>query len=178
MSSFDRKGGTPFRGWRAGFLGALLSAAMLAGCTVQPVYGPKMGGGAVSSALKAISIDPADGRTAQIVRNRLISDFGAGDANPIYNLHLNVTVSESALGIGLAGASPTNSVTVAVSYRLTRVGTNDIILRDSERASASYERVNQAYTNVRAQLDAEERAAETAAEQVRLRIASALAARS
>jgi LPS-assembly lipoprotein len=128
--------------------------------------------------LRAITIDPVDTRVGQQVRNKLIFAFtGGGEpADPQYRMRLRVTSSETALGITREGSAPVYSVTVTVSYTVYRIGTTDIVLRETARGTASYDRSNQNYANIRAKLDAEDRAAEQAADEVRLRVAASTAA--
>jgi LPS-assembly lipoprotein len=176
MSSFDRAS----RDWRGAARAILfaLAAGLVSACTIQPVYGPVAGGGPVAAALRGVSIDPVDDRVGQVVRNRLLFGLNGGTNNtaPVYAMHLTVTDTEAPLGIGATGASPTNSVTVGVTYEVTKIGSKEIVVqRYTVRASASYAVVNQAFANTRAKIDAEDRAATSAADEIRIRVATALA---
>jgi LPS-assembly lipoprotein len=179
MSSYDRGRGGPRRFMPALAL-ALLGSVAVAGCTVQPVYSARpASGSAVGQTLASIAIDPVDTRVAQDVRNKLIFYMtgGAGEtSNPQYRLKLRVTSAQTALGISRTGSAPVYSVTVTASYTLTAIGSEDIILRETARGTASYDRSNQNFANIRALKDAEERAAVAAADEIRLRLASAIAA--
>jgi LPS-assembly lipoprotein len=144
-----------------------LLGSLLAGCTVQPVYGSRPDGSAVGRSLAGIAIDPVDSRVGQEVRNKLIFYMtgGAGEpSNPQYRMKLRVTSSETRLGISRTGSAPVRSLTVTASYTLTRVGSEEILVRETARGTASYDRSNQNYANIRAQLDAENRAAAQAAD--------------
>ena len=90
-------------------------------------------------------------------------------------MRLRVTSAETALGINREGSAPVYSVSVTVSYTLTRIGSDDIISRETARGTASYDRSNQNFANIRAKLDAENRAAAQAADEVRIRVAAATA---
>jgi LPS-assembly lipoprotein len=176
MSSFDRAA----RHWRgaARVVAFALAAGLVSACTIQPVYAPVAGAGSTAAALRGIAIDPVNDRVSQVVRNRLLFGLAGGTNNtqPVYQMHLVVTDSEAALGIGATGASPTNSVTVGVTYEVTRIGTKDVVVaRNTVRASASYALVNQSFANTRAKIDAENRAATSAADEIRIRVAAALA---
>ena len=156
-----------------------LAAAALAACTVQPVYAPQyaLGTTGKSASLTRVAIDPVNDRVAQVVRNKLMSGLNGGPsvADPVYRLRLVTSEIEVPLGVSNIEAAPTYSITVAVTYELTRVGGNQILLRSTSRGSASYDRVNSAFANTRAKIDAENRAAEVVADDIRLRIASAAA---
>jgi LPS-assembly lipoprotein len=175
MSSFNRAASYPRR--KAAWVSPLLASVFfLSACTIQPVYGPSPDGTATGQVLTSIAIDPVTDRVAQVVRNKLISGFGSdGGASPVYRMHLTVNTSEVALGIGAAGASPTNSVSVAVTYVITRFDSGKVVAKSAARATASFDIVNQEFANTRARLDAQNRAAATVADQVRIRVAAAIA---
>lgn len=177
MSSFERgnRGRGRFSGPAA--ILAFAAAVALSACTVQPVYGPAPGGASVAQTLRSIAIEPVDTRVGQVVRNRLMFYLtGGGEpADPQYRMRLRVTTSETALGITREGSAPVYSVTVTASYTLYRIGSDEIVLRETARGTASYDRYSQNFANIRALRDAENRAAELAANEVRMRVAAATA---
>jgi LPS-assembly lipoprotein len=155
---------------------ATATTLLLAACNVTPVYGPTPGGSAVSAELAAIYIPETGSRVAQIVRNRLISSFGGSSpAAPRYDMKLTVSTSGDIQALTRDQIKPLVSVRVQVSYDLIERSTNRQIARGSARASASYTQLNQAFANDRARLDAENRAAVAAADDIRLRVATVLA---
>lgn len=156
---------------------ALAIAVFVSACTVQPVYGPSAGGGTVSQTLRSISIEPVDTRVGQVVRNKLMFYLtGGGEvADPQYRMRLRVTSSETALGITREGSAPVYSVSVKASYTLYRIGSDEVVLRETARGTASYDRYSQNFANIRALRDAENRAAAQAADEIRIRIAAATA---
>lgn len=173
-----RRGGTAAsRRFRAAAL-ALASVVVLAGCTIQPLYAPGPSGSSVATTLTHLVIDPVDDRVAQELRNRLIFTlYGGGGqpTTPVYRMHLTVTSSESALGVTPVESSPAYSVTVAATYEVTELDSGEIVLRATSRGTATYDRVNQVFANTRAKLDAENRAAVTAAAEIHTRLAAAAA---
>lgn len=178
MSSHDHGRSAPGR--KAGRLAALAMAAVaaLAGCTVQPLYAPTAAGISPVASLSNISIDPVGDRVSQELRNRLIFALNGGTGQPAssaYHMRLVVTSSESALGVTPIATAPAYSVTVAATYEVRSVAGDKIVLRDTVRQSASYDRVNQAYANERALLDARNRAAGLVADVIRLNLAAAAA---
>lgn len=157
---------------------AMVALVALAGCTVQPLYAPTAAGTSPVAALGNISIDPVGDRVSQEVRNRLIFALNGGKGQPAsapYHMRLVVTSSESALGVTPIATAPAYSVTVAATYEVRSVAGDKILLRDTVRQSASYDRVNQAYANERALLDAQNRAAGLVADVIRLNLAAAAA---
>ncbi len=157
------------------FATAVAGAALLAACTVQPLYGPSPTGAAVSTALARITIDPVGNRVGHELRNKLIFDLGGSTTAPVYRMTLSVSSAESALGVTPIEAAPTYSLTVSATYEVTSIATGDIVLRGTSRGTASFDRVTQIYANTRARLDAENRAAALAADDIRVRLAGAAA---
>lgn len=155
---------------------AVAGAIALSACTVQPLYAPAPTGAAVSTALDRIAIDQVDTRVAQEVRNRLIFEMGNGRTQAAaYRMKLTVATSESPLGVTPVETAPTYSITVAATYEVRAVGTDEIVLRGTSRGQASFDRITQIYANTRARLDAENRAAVEVATDIRIRLAAAAA---
>lgn len=164
--------------WQAVLVIAALLGPGVAACTLSPVYAPTSGGRSVPLELAAIGIELPSGRVEQEVRNRLIFAFGnnAGVAER-YKLRLTVSVTDNLVGVTRLAVSPSYSVDVAVAYELTEIATGTILTRGVARGTASYDRSNQGFANVRARIDAEDRGATVAADEIRLRIAAALSQR-
>jgi LPS-assembly lipoprotein len=175
MSSHDR--GFSFVGF--GRKLAIGVAALLApsACTVQPLYAPTLSGASAVSALGQIAIDPVDTRVAQEIRNKLIFSLSGGSepTAPAFRMRLLVSSAESALGVAPVEAAPAYSITVSATFEVKTVATGEIVLRGTSRGTASFDRVSQIYANTRARLDAENRAAALAADDIRIRLASAAA---
>lgn len=174
MSSYDR--GAPVRHGRTLALG-LAAVLALSACTVQPLYAPTLSGTSAVAALSNIAIDPVGTRIGQEVRNKLIFSLSGGStpAAPAYRMGLVVTSAESALGVTPVEAAPAYSITVSATFEVRQATTGDIVLRGTTRGTASFDRISQVYANTRARLDAENRAAALAADDIRLRLASAAA---
>jgi LPS-assembly lipoprotein len=177
MSWFDRTV-RPARPVRSVGVGALVAVLLpLAACSVEPLYGGGPTGSVVNNVLSGLVIDPVDSKVAQDLRNRLLFDLSGSVANapPRYRVKLTVDSSELALGVTPVQSSPAYSVTVSATYEVTSIATGQIVLRATSRQSASYDRVNQAFANERAKLDAETRAAVLAADDIHLSLSAAAA---
>jgi len=145
---------------------------------VQPVYAPgPTGGVSAPGILSHIVIDPVNDRVGQVVRDKLIFALTGGGrgGEPIYQMHLTTTVTETGLGLNRIDTAPTYAVTVTVTYEVSKIGGREILIRNTSRGTASYDRVSQAFANARARLDAEDRAAAVAADDIRLRLAAVAA---
>jgi LPS-assembly lipoprotein len=131
----------------------------------------------VTTKFAEISIDTVDTRVAQVVRNQLIFDLDGGSepTAPLYRMKLVVTSAESALGVTPIETAPAYSLTVSATYEVTSLATGQIVLRGTSRGTASFDRITQEYANTRARIDAENRAAALAADDIRIRLAAAAA---
>jgi LPS-assembly lipoprotein len=175
MSSFERGFSLVGLGRKAAIGMAALLA--LSACTVQPLYAPTLSGSSAVSALSQIAIEQVGTRVAQEVRNKLIFALSGGSepTAPAFRMRLFVSSAESALGVTPIEAAPAYSVTVSATFEVKTVATGEIVLRGTSRGTASFDRVSQIYANTRARLDAENRAAALAADDIRIRLASAAA---
>ncbi|ACB93880.1 LPS assembly lipoprotein LptE [Beijerinckia indica] len=158
----------------AGF-GSLL----LAGC-LQPVYGPLSAGGSVESELQAIQIDPISDRLGHYLGNELIFNLNGTGSHVPPKYRLKVVVFESVqtpLIDTVSGRASAATVVVNAIYILTPVGGDVPITKGTATVTASYDRNSQRFANLRAARDAEIRDAKALADQIRLRLATAFAAK-
>jgi len=156
----------------------MLLAGSLGGCVVRPVYMPPATGEAPAADLAAISVSDVSDRVGQQVRNNLVFGFNGGNRTPPparYDLAIGVSSTEERLGFQKDETAPAYQVTVAVRFELKEIASGRSIVRSSSNGIASYNRSNQNFANVRARIDAEDRAAMAVAEQIQLRLAIALA---
>lgn len=154
-----------------------LGALVLAGCTVQPLYGG-VAGESLRAELSAISILPVDDRIGQIVRNELLFALTGGGtpSAPRYELTLAVSAGGGSFDVTADANARSTGVSVTAVYLLAEIGTGAVIAQGTARAETHYTISNQEFANVRAEDDARQRAAEAVAEDVRLAILAALAA--
>lgn len=160
--------------------GALLALSLAAGCSVRPLLATQPGGQDTVADLSSVAVEPVDTRYAQEVRNQLIFLFRGGEAQPAaprYTLALSVarTVT-SAVQIqrGSENEPTAGTVTLAGSYRLTDAATGEAVAQGAREVSASFDRSRQEFAVLRAQRDAEDRAARELAELIRLAVAQDL----
>lgn len=159
--------------------GLILAAALVGGCTVKPMLATTAGThGEQGSALPSVSVAEVDTRFAQEVRNHLIFllNGGAGQpANPAYRLNLNVTRQVlSAVQVQSSNNvhEPTaGSVLMTGQYTLVDAATGNTVAAGSQQATASFDRPQQEFAVLRAERDAENRAARELAEFIRLSLA-------
>jgi LPS-assembly lipoprotein len=151
----------------------------LSGC-IQPLYGPLSAGGNVAGEMQAIAVEPIPNRLGHYLGNELIFGFnGTGSqVPPKYRLIVTVTENvQTPLIDTVSGYPSAANVVVNADYRLMPVGGTEPITKGQATVVASYDRTSQRFSNLRAARDAEIRDAKTLADQIRTRVAAAIAAR-
>ncbi|GAA4123222.1 LPS assembly lipoprotein LptE [Aminobacter aganoensis] len=163
-------------------LAFLASLALASACTVRPLYsdGPVSAGVEAGTAtqLASINIKPINTRYGQEVRNHLIFMFNGGagqQATAPYTMDLAVAaLTEASLLAEVTSKDdePTaGAVTLTGTYVITDVKTGKRIAAGKRNVSASFDRPRQEFARMRAERDAENRAARELAELLRLAIA-------
>lgn len=160
----------------------LMAAGFLAACQVRPVYAPAGsaaagGNPAVVTELASIAIKVQTERVGQALMNELIFQLRGGGTlvEPKYRLDLILTTRVSDLAIRAREDIPVAKlVSLTATYTLTEIATRRVVTSDNVYTTSSFDVGSQRYANVRAQQDAEDRAARAAAADIRLRLASAL----
>ena len=168
-----------------GLMAALVCGMIaLAGCQVRPLYSdaaPNALGTSTNAALNSISVNEVDNRVAQEVRNHLIFGLsgGAGEpASPSYTLDLGVTSQTLSVAAiqnapGNAGQPTAGSVVLTSLYVLKDMSGQQVA-SGKRTATASFDRPLQQFATLRAQRDAENRAARELADMLKLAIAADL----
>lgn len=164
-----------------------ISLTVGAGCTVRPLYsdaalqtGSLAGGETMKSALASVAVKPPTNRVELEVRNHLIFLLG-GDggtpATPKYMVEQSVSsvTSGAAIVQATVDSEPTaKQVTVRAVYSLKVVDTGQVIGRGDVSMSASFDVPRQEFAVLRAERDAQNRAAREVAELLRHKIAQDL----
>lgn len=158
----------------------------VAGC-FRPVYGDmsapagavKSAPADVAAAMASVDVKSIDGRVGGKMRNELIFLLrGGGAAGPVvYRVTVRLKeYGQSAVVDPLSGVPETRTITLAATYVVTRAGTLDPLAKGDAVATASYFSGLQRFANVRAERDAEDRAAIQIAERIRSRLQAYFAA--
>ena len=164
------------------------AAALTAGC-FQPLYGEHAAGpGAVApnvrDAFATVEIDQIsapngtpEARIAVELRNNVIYELtgGAGSGTTSYRLRIQMKLSKAAMIVDIAtGRTEAEIIGIDVNYTLTEVGTKKVVVNSQTfaRVSSDVPGLQQRFAHQRAQRDAENRAANVIAEQIRSRLAS------
>ena len=181
MSSPERKKNSPTRslGGTAA-LALILSAGLVSACTVRPLYSsaPLAGVDVPASALlSSIQVQPVQTRVGQEVRNRLIFLLGGGagqPAAPVYSVVLGVTsvkLDAAVIQRGREDEPTAGIMQVQSSYAVTDNRTAAVVASGFRQIATGYDIPRQAFAQVRAERDAENRAGRELAELLKLAIA-------
>lgn len=153
---------------------AILVLAMggLPGCTLRPLHA-RAGGEGGEEALAAIEIDAPRTRLGQILAEALRRELDpVGPPRPArYLLLLRVDREKSPLLVQLDDVTTRFDLRVASRFDLVRKADREVVLRGAARRVASYNVVRAPYATLVAEQDAERRAAEELAREIRTRLA-------
>jgi LPS-assembly lipoprotein len=159
----------------------VVAALSLGGC-LQPLHGgtgtaglsAPGAAGATARGMAAIDILPIDGRVGQQIRNNLIFAFTGGSAAPapLYRLDVSVQVigTQTAVVDPYTDRPEVETAGVDAAFTLTQIGTGTPAFNGKAFGRATYTRTRQRYASVRAQRDAEDRAATMVVEQIRAQL--------
>lgn len=154
----------------------LIALCMAVGsCQIQPLYAKNSG---VKERLASVSFSDANSRAGLVVRNRLVFLAGGGAGEPItpaYKVKLSVTTT--LVGVIYLPSSSTSAAarqTVTVQYILSNAVDGKILKAGSRVGTALLDQPTQTFAQVRADIDAEQRAATEAADLVAADLSAAL----
>jgi LPS-assembly lipoprotein len=163
-------------------LGATALMALSLSACLRPLNGPTASGASMPEVLASIEVDPAlasvgQERLSQFLRSELVFDLnGSGEPHPKrYKLTIQVAERVSTpLVDAVSGRAVSGTLVAEANYTLTTRDGSRKITDGKATASASYDRYQQRFANVRASRDAEMRAAKELSEQIRTRLSAAL----
>ena len=155
-------------------------AAGLGACNFRPLYLAK---GAddipVQTELAAIEIRGLDGRLGYLLRDALLDELNPAtiDVPPRYVLNVRLRSSARALGIQLDNTITRFNLTLTAAFQLREKAANDVLVASTVRRVASYNVSREPYADLIAAQDAERRAAQEVAADIRTLLAVQFARR-
>jgi LPS-assembly lipoprotein len=163
----------------------LAAAGLLAGC-FEPLYGrnPSVGDESVRDRFAEVLVAPIpkrqgtpQARVAVAIQKALEFDLNnsATPVTPTHRLEVVVTPTDITVSIDPVTGRPQEGIGgVTASYQLVEIATAKIVLKDSTFAHVGYDipGSQQRFAAQRAQVDAQDSAANVAAEAIRNRLAS------
>ena len=154
----------------------LLCTCMLTGC-LRPLYGGP-GGRQLQQDLAAVDVAPIPNRIGYYLARDLRFAFNGTGSNVPARYRLVVALKQNVqtpLIDTVSGRATSATLVFDATYKLIHSGGKTPITEGVAFTSVSYDRTSQNFANIRAQRDAEIRAAKTLADQIQVRIASVLA---
>ena len=152
---------------------ALVTAALavgLSGC-FQPLHGPQFG--AIQPMLGAVDVVQMEGHFGHQLKSELDFLFNNGEppASPKYRLSIVPSGSSGSVIVNVDSGRPQmmNYATVA-NYSLVSIADGKVVSFGTARSNVSYDRDSQRFATIRAQRDAEIRAAKSLAEEIKIRV--------
>ena len=162
-------------------LGVLVTLALsgaLAGC-FQPLYSEAAHPGLVED-LRAIEVEPIKDRIGHYLGDNLITDLNGTGQTPTPKYKLTVTVSTASSTptvSALTNVATSATMTADARYTLNKAEGGAQVLTGVASANATYDRSQQRYNDLRAARDAEIRLARSLSDEISLRLAAQLAAK-
>lgn len=153
------------------------AALALAGCGIRPLYGTSASGAKVPALLASIDVNKVPGRVGQRLRNELNfqKTGGGGDyASKAYRLDIAIREQITDQLVRVTGDVTGQVYQLNANFKLVRLADSKVVLEGNSVGRAPFDRVESIYANVRARLDAENRAADTVAEGIKTRLAAFL----
>ena len=162
---------------------AVVAMSLSLSACFRPLYGPTASGERVDATLAAIEVAemdviPAYERMSHYLRSEVVYALnGSGLPTPKrYKLALGFSQTiESPIVDTVTGRASSATVIGDVSYTLTTLDGSKVLSSGTATSYASYDRYSQRFTTVRAARDADIRLAKALADQIKTRLAVALA---
>jgi LPS-assembly lipoprotein len=160
-------------------LAALALALSLGGC-FQPLYSEAAHPGLVAD-LQAIEVAPIKERIGHYLGDDLISSFNGTGSTPSAKYRLTVTVAQKVdtpTVESQVNAADAATVIGTAKFSLVQIDGEKLVFQGEATTAAVYDRTLQGFANLRAERDAEIRLARALADEISLRVAAALGAKS
>ena len=160
--------------------GLVLLAPALAGCEggFRPMYASAaFGGNNLDQKLAQVDVATIPGRVGQRIRNELIyQNTGGGERqSPVYKLEVATRENITSTLVRNDGEAASQIYSIDAAFRLTDMRTKTIVLEGVSYNRAGFERFTSIFSNVRAREDAENRAANAVAVDIKTRLSAFLA---
>ena len=155
---------------------AVTASLVLSGC-LKPMYGGP-DGAALQNDLQAIAIDPIPERAGHYLANELhfLLNGTGSEVAPKYRLQIVLRERiQASLVDSVTQRATAGSIVIDADYKLLPYGGGAPVTSGVAFTFASYDRTSQRFANIRSARDAEIRDAKVLADQIKTRLAVALA---
>jgi len=152
-----------------GAVATCVLASALGGCGFTPMYATP----GVSSGLASIDVDAPRGRLGYLLREDLDDALGRDkSAPPSYRLELTLVQSRGPRGLNRSDVAEYYDLGMTVQYRLISIATGKVAASGAVTTQVSYDDSGQAYADIAAAQDAQNRVASDAAQRIQVQLAS------
>jgi LPS-assembly lipoprotein len=158
---------------------AALGLTLLLGGCFQPLYSEASHPGLVAD-LQAIEVAPIKDRIGHYLNDDLISNLNGTGSTPTAKYRLTVTLTQKTQTPTVESqinAADAATVIGSAKFSLTQIDGGKEVFKGEATTAAVYDRTLQGFANLRAERDAEIRIARSLADEIALRVASALGAK-
>ncbi len=177
----------PFAGRRSARIAAVFGLALLTAGCFQPLYGQQPvvpGGPALGQAMRGVDVAPIlarngtpEARLGNEVRNHLLFDItgGSGQLNPTHRLTIQLSTTRQQVIVDITTARPdVENYGINATYTLVDLATGRPVVQGQTFSRVSFDipGQQQRFARVRGLRDAENRAAQVIAENIKARLAS------
>jgi len=154
---------------------ALFGVLALSACGFTPLYATP----GVTPGLATIKVVVPHGRTAFLLGQALEDELGTDKAaQPAYTLSVAVTERIFPRGLNVNGVAERYEMHVRVDYKLVSAADpGKVLTHGLDPVEVTYAETGQPYAGISAQQDAQQRAASTAAQHIRVDLAEYFASR-
>ena len=150
-----------------------LVAGTLAACGYQPLYGTSPGGSTTARELSRVTVEEQKTRLGQLVRNRLLSSMSPGGTNEEhYRLRLVATADTETAVEDSDDLVRRAILKVDVAYELSDPVSAKVLHTGKTFSRIPYDRTDAAFSNVQAETNAMEKAADEVGTDIRTRLAA------
>lgn len=158
---------------------ALLLFAVLvlgpAGCGFRPMYGTPSGAASgIDADLAGVRIEPIKDRIGQQLRNALLQRLSPRGEAADYTYSLQVKLTESVNNLGFRKDTFATVANMSISAQVQLSGNGASLMGDNVTTTVYFDHLGPRYASVATERDAEERALNQLADDIRNRIAAAI----
>jgi LPS-assembly lipoprotein len=152
-----------------GAVAALALAPLLGGCGFTPMYATP----GVSSGLASIEVSAPKGRLGYLLREDLDDALGRDKgAPPAYRLEMTLVSTRGPRGLNISDVAEYYDVGLTVQYRLVSIATGKVSASGAVTSQVAYDDSGQAYADISAAQDAQNRVASDVAQRIQVQLAS------
>lgn len=152
----------------------LLGLSGLGGCSFQSLHGPTVNNNHLSDEMASIEIAVVDGRVPQRIRNELIFRTTGGNHPHAPRYYLSYAIKSSILSVALRRSGDAGSKIFKLDAKFTLFRDKDKkkkMFQADTSTRAAFDKFDSTFANIRAQQDAENRAAKAIANDIYNRLA-------